>query len=424
MAIPSFLQGQYLPLDVEEMKFRTGMHVQMPGIGESTIIDTGKGLVASLSTENRGTIFIVPKIFLRLSDNINIRFKAIATNAKYYGPRIGSRYERTGNFVGSKKPGDFSTLHSALNYETQNYFLRLGKLQLQSGNFKNDIRYNNYLPSAHGLRYGFRLKDFAYTHGHHWLGYSSPMDDTIGLSRYLAYQAFAMQTAKFTLEIASTVIYAGTDKPIKIRYFSPMDPFIVELFNLGSPDNDDNYAILLGFVWHTLPQFDIHIRAVIDEFEVDPEDRVINDDDWGMQLLAEYNLDSDLFSQLYLSFIYASDYLGVHYGESINYEVMGLSLFSRFGPQYRRIEFGATLNKPNGSLSSHLQAYYHIGGENDILGTEWQPRYIQSGTNWTSTWGVVIESGWNVRRDMFIYSILDINNIQTIMFQLEVGYTF
>ena len=381
-------KAQYMPLDVSEMQYRT--HTGIQNSRSNEIQEDHNKIDVSLLFDEGLSIFVVPSLRIQISEHIDLYNRFILTTNSNYGPRIGSRYERSGNFTGPKKPGDASIIESNLYYSGKSISLKVGKMfpAFQTPSRK-DI-FNNYqLPSAFGIMYSFQLERVSYMHGYYSLGYSSEGDNAIGLNRYYAIQQLCVTLGRYKLVAGNRVLYAGSNQSIKLKYFTPLEPFVISVFNAGAPINNDNHVIDFGIFLDNPAGYEISAKLIIDEFEVDSADRKTDDDDWGLQLQFSKSMKDFWLSRVTISYFYSSDYLGIHRGNSINYEMNGIPVFSEYGPQVKRLDIINYLESDKINTFGWISFYIQSKGNHSILGTDWAPKATQDDlSSWMLSKGV------------------------------------
>lgn len=385
------LIGQFMPLDTDEMQNRVNS-LQAARLGSDSLLNQ-VGIDISLFAESQPSLFIVPHFQRRIQNHLSFHYKSIITNNPDYGPRIGSRYERSGEYTGSKKPGDFSTLEAYFLYQRGTLSIKTGKFtQAESNISRFDIENNTQLPPVYGLAISFYVGIFKYSQAHYFLGYSSENDFSSGYSRYYATQTLSFESNNLDISIGDRVIYSGIDQAVNWRYLAPFDPFLLDVFNFGAPTNNDNHAIDLSLAFNTRVGLKFLSKIVIDEFEIDSADRLTNDDAWGSVLGVSLDLKKMFLKQISIRHLYASDYLGIHYGKSTNYEVMGLPIFSEYGPQIKRLEIAGYYQYFNSRLEGWFAIYNQSSGRNNIIGSQWNPKASEEDfASWENTTGLETE---------------------------------
>jgi hypothetical protein len=423
LLLPVIGIGQIMPLDTDEMQNR----VKSQGIarigGDSLLNQVG--LDISLLAEVNPSLFIVPYFQKRIQNNLSFHYKSIITTNPDYGPRIGSRYERSGEYTGSKKPGDFSTLEAYFLYQRGLLSIKAGKFNLAETNSSRfDIENNIKLPPVYGLAYHFYLGIFKYSQAHYFLGYSSENDFSSGYSRYYATQKISFQVNYLDISIGDRVIYTGIDQAVNWRYLAPFDPFLIDVFNFGGPTNNDNHAIDLSLVLNTRIGLRLFSKIVIDEYEIDSADRLKNDDAWGSLLGVTLDLKTIFLEQISIRHLYASDYLGIHYGKSTNYEIMGLPIFSEYGPQIKRLEIEGHYQYFNHQLEGWFAIYNQSSGENNIIGSQWNPKATEEDiASWESTTGIETEILLNISDHYFSFLQVSLDTKMKPIFNLSFAYS-
>lgn len=364
--------AQFVPLDINEAFYRT---LNSPTIIE--YVDTssnGMGSDISLALQDGVSIFLLPSFNKSISKTISYHHKLVLTSNPNYGSRIGSTYERSGNFSGSRKPGDISILDSYLSYKLGNAILRFGKYSPWDGQGRLSYNANHFqLPPIQGFEYHYAFKRIGYTHGNYWLGYSSANDDDQGLSRFYATQKIEYKRKDLVVEVGNRVIYAGLNQTYNWRYAVPLDPFIISIFNFGAPQNIDNQAIHMSVVYNVTGKLKIIGKLIVDEFQIDSADRLLDDDEYGVQLSLIYCTGNKFFQSVSINHIKTTDYFGIHYGKSLNYEVQGLPILSQYGPQYERNEIIQNYSFFNRHFNGWISLFGESLGQNEILGTPWKP---------------------------------------------------
>ncbi len=419
--------AQFMPLDVQEMKFRVNANSEIgqPQNSEKYFqYNLDFNSIIGKNIEN----FIVPSFRGRLSKTLVYNYRFVLTNSANYGPRIGSRYERSGEYTGSKKPGDVSTLESFLAFKSKRVYLQAGKCfpsDFKPG--RRDIFNNFQLPGATGFLYVINFGFAKYSHGYFSLGYSSEGDINSGYTRYYATQHLTITFGSNSNEIVigDRVIYSGINQSVQWKYFTPLEPFLLSTFNFGSPENNDNHAIDIGVVLNNIVGFQLLGNAVIDEFEVDSADRMTNDDDWGLQLRISKEYEKQFLKKIALNSIYTSDYLGIHYSKSTNFEIYGLPIFSEYGPQVKRFELTSYFASVTAKSKGWISIYKHSQGKNSILGTSWEPKANSEDlASWRDVFGVESEILFEVKEKYFIFCYLNIDHRMNNTIQLSLAYSF
>jgi hypothetical protein len=419
----SWCKAQYMPLDVSEMYSRINVSTYDFTIHDS--VSQKIKIDLSLVSENHGSFFISSTYSKMLNKNISYYYKLFFTNNPNYGPRIGSRYERSGNYVGPRKPGDVSTLRSYLYFDFEDITIRAGKFS-PWGNpvYRFDIEHNHLLPPVYGFEYKYNLTHFQYTHGNYWLGYSSSGDNVVGYSRFYASQKLKYFGNYFNIELGDRVIYSGVNQPLNWSYLVPLDPFIISVFNFGAPSNNDNHAIDISFIVKPNDRFRIIGKAIIDEFGVDAADRVYSDDDYGIQISSILDTDNDYMKQIAINYIYNSDYLGIHHSKSTNFEIQGLPIFSVFGPQTRRIEVVNNFFLVNEKIKGWIAFYWQSQGKNRILGTPWNARATTSDhESWEIERGIDAEIFFQINERYNSFMYINISDTSSPLFEISLAYS-
>jgi hypothetical protein len=420
---PGIVIGQFMPLDTDEMQKRVNP-VRSARIGGDSLLNE-VGMDINLFTDVHASLFIVPQFQRRIQNHLSFHYKSIITNNPDYGPRIGSRYERSGEYTGSKKPGDFSTLEAYFLYQRRTLSIKAGKFsQAEIHRSRADIENNLQLAPVYGFAYYFYLGEFKYSQTHYFLGYSSENDFSSGYSRYYATQKISLKANYFDISIGDRVIYSGIDQSINLRYLAPFDPFLVEVFNFGAPTNNDNHAIDLSLTLKTNVGLKLIGKIIIDEFEIDSADRLTNDDDWGSVVSVTYDTKNQFFNQISLRHIYASDYLGIHYGKSTNYEISGLPIFSEFGPQIKRVEIEGYYQQFNQQVEGWIAIYNQQSGKNKIIGSRWNPKAIEEDfASWEYSTGIESEVLFKISDHYFSFLRVNIDNKKKSTFNLSIAYS-
>ena len=413
--------GQFMPLDYSEMKWRVSSFSKFER--SVCVNDTllGMGLDLSLVNLSPYTIFIAPYHSYQISPKASLKIKMIITNNPDYGPRIGSRYSRTGNYIGPEKPGDLAFTESYFSIHQERIQLLIGKIPTSyNSTSRFGILSNFELSPSYGFWYKINIAKLDYSQFHYWLGYSSDGDLSTGLSRYYAGQQVKIQGGKYLIIVGNRVIYSGADQSVNWRYLVPFDPYAISIFNRGSPRNDNNHIIEISMYGRLAKDFEIGSELVIDEFQVDKADRDINDDDWGINLSAVKFIQNSVISSLRLNYLYASDYLGIHYGGSTNYEILGIPILSRYGPQTIRIEFVTSFDFNHRAIG-WFSLYRESKGDNTIINTRWQPMASdEDQISWTSATGVELEILVTAKEYGYVFGYLDTRDGKT----TNVGVSF
>jgi hypothetical protein len=420
---PVIVIGQFMPLDTDEMQNRVNP-VRSARMGSDSLINQ-VGIDISLYAESHPSVFIVPYFQRQIQNHLSFHYKSIITNNPDYGPRIGSRYERSGEYTGSKKPGDFSTLEAYFLYQRRFLSIKAGKFnQAETNSSRIDIQNNIQLPPVYGLAYHFYLGIFKYSQAHYFLGYSSEDDFSSGYSRYYATQKISFQSNNLDISIGDRVIYSGIDQAVNWRYLAPFDPFLLDVFNFGAPTNNDNHAIDLSLAFNTHLGLRFVSKIVIDEFEIDSADRLTNDDDWGSMVSATYDTKNLFLKQISLRYLYASDYLGIHYEKSTNYEISGLPIFSEFGPQTKRVEIEGYYQVFNQQVEGWFAIYNQQSGKNKIIGSRWNPKATEEDLeSWEYTMGIETEVLLKISDRYFSFLSVNIDNQRKTTFRLSFAYS-
>lgn len=413
-----------MPLDVEEMLSRAqNMPINYFNSDSSRM---HLGVDIGLSSENQGTLFITPSFRRNLNQNITYKYKLFITNNPDYGPRIGSRYERSGEYTGSKKPGDVSILQSYIQMNLTYSMVKLGKFSPWLGlPLRFNLEQNHHLPPVYGMEYTYEIDNIKYSHGHYWLGYSSAGDFAEGYSRFYATQKLILSWKYLDLGFGNKVIYAGLNQAMNWKYWIPFEPFLLSVFNFGAPSNNDNNALNYSFKFKPNAYLQFTGTLVIDEFEVDKADRKTNDDDFGFQLGSNFNMDNSYLKQVAVNYLYSSDYLGIHYSKSTNFEVLGLPIFSTFGPQTKRADIVAKLISSNRKLNSWISIYWQSQGANRILGTPWKPKATSiDDESWSTVIGIEAEMLILLYSRYYAFVYLNFDDSNSFVCNLSVAYTF
>ena len=418
--------GQYMPLDVREMKYRVNSNSAMD-LSQRTDKNFLYNLDFNSIIDKNIDAFFVPSFRGVLHKKLIYYYKFVLTNSPNYGQRIGSRYERSGEYTGSKKPGDYSTLESYLAFYSDRISVQAGKFfpsSLQPR--RKDIFSNFQLPSVPGFLYTIDFGFAEYSHGYFSFGYSSEGDMYHGYSRYYATQHLTITFGSNSNEIiiGDRVLYSGINQSVEWKYFTPLEPFLISVFNFGSPENNDNHAIDIGVILNNIGGIKLLGKVVIDEFEVDSADRLTNDHDWGIQFVISKEYRNQFLEKISLNSIYSSDYLGIHYGKSINYELYGLPIFSQYGPQVKRTELTSHFASDRAGFNGWISIFKHSQGNNSILGNEWYPMASDEDlASWRDVFGVESELLIEYREKYFIFIYLNINEEFNTTFKLSLAYS-
>jgi hypothetical protein len=417
------LIAQYMPLDLFEMQER--LSVERLVVNGNDTIPSGLSVNLNLVLSNQLSLFVVPSYVWQYEEKFSFYNKFLLTNNPDYGPRIGSRYERSGNYTGPQKPGDMSTLESHFETRLGPLNLKIGKLKISESSYsRNDISANPLIPAAYGFRYNILRMPFSYSQGHFWLGYSSAEDVSEGYSRYYAFQELSFIKGDFSASIGGRVIYSGINQAVSWQYLAPLDPFLLSVFNVGEPANNDNHVIDMAMQKQLMFGFEFEGKIIIDEFQIDAADRKLHDDDWGYSYSLSHSTNFNILRKVEINHIYASDYLGIHYGKSTNYEIHGMPLFSEYGPQISRSEIRSYWEKRNISLNSLISIYWGSDGDNEILGTTWLPQATRVEQNWQYSKGIEVEILYNPGEHYasFIRANIDSNDGANVQMALVLYY--
>jgi hypothetical protein len=385
------VEAQFMPLDLSEMLNRSRIVKPQYSNYDSSVSHVG--LDISVLVMDQPSIFIVPYYRGDISSDISFYYKLFITNNPNYGQRIGSRYERTGGYTGAQKPGDVSILESYFQYAKGSLLIKAGKLHPANSQYKRlELQHNFFNSAIYGFIYHMKFQQFKFTQAHYWLGYSSAGDIVEGYSRYYATQHLAFRSKYIDIEVGGRVIYAGLNQAVNWRYLAPLDPFILSVFNLGTPRNNDNHVIDLSLAIKPIHNISIIAKMVVDEFQVDYADRLIHDDDWGYQISISRIINSHYLKQIAINQLYASDYLGIHYEESTNYEIYGLPILSSYGPQVKRIELVGHFECIEQRVAGWIAFYSHSSGNKNIIGSNWNPKATsEDNENWKNVIGLEME---------------------------------
>jgi len=410
-----------MPLDVKEMQNRTQNVVRENTYIDSPVKQTSYSI--SFLTLNANSIFITPEYSSSLNEYLSMSMRLIITSNPNYGPRIGSRYERTRSYTGPKKPGDFSFLESYILYSNDNLMVKGGKFSPSDASFSRfDIQSNYQTAPLYGYLYSFKKNRFIYSQGHYWIGYSSEEDTQQGYSRYYAKQKLLYLGKYTTYSIGDRVIYAGENQVINWRYNAPFEPFLVSVFNLGAPTNNDNHLIDFGLDYRNSKGLAIIAKIVIDEFQIDYKDRKTDDDDFGYQFSIIKNINNTTTSVAF-NHMYSSDYLGIHYAIATNYEIMGIPILSKYGPQSKRSELLCNYELFKKKVIGWAAIYADSKGENEIIGTPWNPKASSNDKeSWTDSFGFESEVLISVSQNYFGFIYMNLNNRDDPSFQIALAY--
>ena len=406
------VNAQYLPLGTDEMEHRLAIRqddlLDYRLDFENTYDQSKVNMSLGYSDRDHFSLFFLPRFRLAITSKLQFRYKLFVTSEGSYQQRIGSTFRRTGNYVGPERPGDFKILESFLVYSTPKFLLLAGRFSPGIvAKYPSDIMNNFLLPPVDGFYYRFKSSGIALEYGHYWLGYSSPGDEVEGYSRFYAVQKISFQNDRLTFGIGGKIIYAGVDMGVNWRYLNPLDPFVVSVFNPGQHTND-NHVLLGWFSLRNLRGLDISASVAVDEFEVDPEDSKLFDNSYGVQLEVERIVNLGFIKNVSVSYLYASPYLGIHYGESTNFEVFGAPILSRYGPQSERTELKTYFNLPFFHSTGWFSLYYMEEGDNDIIGTSWQPKLDDlARASVASHVGLEIEVMYKISESFTIYAVVD-----------------
>jgi hypothetical protein len=415
--------GQYMPLDLSEANQRVINPQRENDFQDSSLIKNGIDI--SIISNKGISLFIVPSFRTKISKNISYNYKVFLTNDPSYGPRIGSRYERSGNYTGPSKPGDLSTLQSYIYIDLNNIKARLGKFSpWNNHNQISGLDNVNNLSPIHGIEYQYKERRLKYTHGYYWLGYSSENDDVEGYSRFYATQKIEYNSRKFAFEVGDRVLYAGINQAFDWSYAVPFDPFILSIFNFGAPRNNDNHVIDMSFVYHIGNDLRIIGELILDEFQIDIADRLLDDDEYGYQLSAILNTDTPHLKRVAISHTRTTDYFGIHYGKSINYEIHGIPILSEYGPQVDRTEIRQNYHFKKDFIKGWVSIFRESRGENGALGTPWQLNSeISSQVNRTHLIGIETEILINLYKNYYSFIYVSFNDTNRPTCKLSLVYS-
>ena len=188
--------------------------------------------------------------------------------------------------------------------------------------------------------------------------------------------------------------------------------------------NNDNHSIDFGVILNNIGGLQFLGKVVIDEFEVDSADRLTNDDDWGIQVIISKEYRNQFLEKISLNSIYSSDYLGIHYGKSTNFELYGLPIFSEYGPQVKRIELTSHFASNRACIKGWISIYKHSQGKNSIIGTKWYPKANAADLgSWREVFGVESELLFELREKYFAFFYLHIDEEFNRTIKLSLAYT-
>ena len=416
--------AQYMPLDLLEANQR--VIYQQP---ENILQDSsGKmyGMDISIISNSGTSLFFVPSFRKKIRENITYNYKLFLTTDSNYGPRIGSRYERSGNYTGPSKPGDLSILQSYIYIDLKSTKIRLGKFSPWDNNNRiSGIINENYLSPIHGFELQYSFLSLKYTHGNYWLGYSSTNDDVDGYSRFYATQKIEYSGKYLNIEMGDRVLYAGINQAFDWRYIVPLDPFILSVFNFGAPENKDNHAIDMSFAWYVNDNLRISGKLIIDEYQIDADDRKLDADEYGYQISVILNTGRPYMRRIAINHTRTTDYFGIHYGKSVNYEINGIPILSEYGPQVRRTELIQNYYFKQDRLRGWVSLFRESRGENRILGTPWEIKSEQSEyENWTHRVGFETEILINLYKNYYSYLLFSLDDINGPIWNLSILYSF
>jgi len=408
----SSANAQYLPLGTDEMEHRLAIRqdalLDYRLDFENTYDQSKVNMSLGYSDRDHFSLFFLPRFRLAITSKLQFRYKLFVTSEGNYQQRIGSTFRRTGNYVGPEQPGDFKTLESFLVYSTPKFLLLAGRFSPGIvAKYPSDIMNNFLLPPVDGFYYRYKSSGIALEYGHYWLGYSSPGDEVEGYSRFYAVQKISFQNDRLTFGIGGKIIYAGEDMSVNWRYLNPLDPFVVSVFNPGQHDND-NHVLLGWFSLRNSRGLDISASVAVDEFEVDPEDSKVVDNSFGFQFEVLSSVNIGFINNLSFSYLFATPYLGIHSDNSINYEIFGTPMFSRYGPQSERMELKAHFNLSSLNTAGWFSLYHMEQGDNEILGTPWLPKPDSlAKASVTGYIGLEIEFMCRLTKSLTLYTVID-----------------
>ena len=201
---------------------------------------------------------------------------------------------------------------------------------------------------------------------------------------------------KITISLSEGMVVTGVNRQFEWHYLNPMNPFLLdenhEISNGYLTEEGDSDNALIGFdITYTNNSWQAYTEWVIDEIQIDSEDRKIVQDIFGGLVGMSYTKNE---FQLIVEWSYASPWLYLHHGLFTNLEKYGypLALRTPMG-QFLDVSYKNTFNKIiKYDLTLHFE---QIGDQNietiwDAVGNKIDP----FGFNGIEDPEVRLEFGW------------------------------
>ncbi len=277
---------------------------------------------------------------------------------------------------------------ATISYYNSWLTLQLGRgRQIIGPGLKDNQLLSSNSPSYEHLLTQFRYKNFT---GIFFTGFlESIFQDSINYNRYIVGHALQYSNRKnFTLSVTELTVYYGINRPFDLAYLNPLVPFFEVELNDRINDMSDNHSdsiYLLSFDWLLKHRFRISGTLLMDDFQIDQEDRDQGDGDAiGLQF------------RISKAFLWNKSAI-INYWR---YDRIGTFTFRHKTPYTAFFSRGLPLGTPDGSdfyavrsgliWISHFRTMFEVNytykkqGENNLLENEYEPYERLVKTNFPS----------------------------------------
>ena len=157
------------------------------------------------------------------------------------------------------------------------------------------------------------------------------------INRWYYYKDISIEFDKFILTISESILSTGENRSPEWYYLNPLGFFIAEQMHNednidGNPENNnDNYFIGIAIEYFKNDNLTIKGSIMIDDFQIDSEDRPSYQDVFGLSIGLEYSKNNTYISANYH---YASPWLYTNNGLFTNYASHDLPIGLRLPNSY------------------------------------------------------------------------------------------
>ena len=281
------------------------------------------------------------------------------------------------NYINNNYSRYNSTIVTEISYlkiKYKPFELYFGRNYIES---TNKLFFSNYSPSMDHLKINFKNKSINYNYliiklNNSILEDQNDVSNNMYINRWYYYRDLSIKiNPKLSLTLTESIISTGENRNIEWYYLTPLGLFLAEqVHNTSREDgdstsiNNDNYFIGLNLGYTINPNVDFYTSIIIDDFQIDKEDREQYQDIFGMEFGVNYNKNN---TNIKLSYHYASPWLYLNNGVFTNYQINNHPIGLRY-PHSHAIELDMeySINK------SIIQTIIYFGerGSQD-LNTEW-----------------------------------------------------